>query len=98
VVDGTAAQPTEITAVEAWYTGHKDVKFLYSVDDETPVAVADTIKKYNLKGKSGLGLGRGGPGAASVKDGDLTSPSTSRPTCRGSSRRFSCSCTRYLPD
>jgi simple sugar transport system substrate-binding protein len=53
VVDGGALEPGEITAVEAWYTGHKDVKFLYAVDDGDSVAVADTIKKFNLKGKVG---------------------------------------------
>jgi simple sugar transport system substrate-binding protein len=73
VVDGTAAQPTEITAVEAWYTGHKDVKFLYSVDDGDAVAVADTIKKYNLKGKvGGSGWDVEVPVLQGVKEGNLT--------------------------
>ena len=73
VVDGTAAQPAEITAVEAWYTGHKDVKFLYSVDDGDAVAVADTIKKYNLKGKvGGSGWDVEVPVLQGVKDGNLT--------------------------
>ena len=73
VVDGTAAQPAEITAVEAWYTGHKDVKFLYSVDDGDAVAVADTIKKYNLKGKvGGSGWDVEVPVLQGVKSGHLT--------------------------
>ena len=73
VVDGTAAQPAEITAVEAWYTGHKDVKFLYSVDDGDAVAVADTIKKYNLRGKvGGSGWDVEVPVLQGVKDGNLT--------------------------
>jgi simple sugar transport system substrate-binding protein len=53
VVDGGALQPPEITAVEAWYAGHKDVKFMYAVDDGDSVAVADCISKNNLKGKVG---------------------------------------------
>jgi simple sugar transport system substrate-binding protein len=53
VVDGGPLEPGEITAVESWYVGHKDVKFLYSVDDGDSVAVADTIVKYGLKGKVG---------------------------------------------
>jgi simple sugar transport system substrate-binding protein len=73
VVDGTAAQPAEITAVEAWYTGHKDVKFLYSVDDGDAVAVADTIKKYNLKGKvGGSGWDVEVPVLQGVQSGELT--------------------------
>jgi simple sugar transport system substrate-binding protein len=53
VVAGGALESGEIAAVEAWYTGHKDVKFLYAVDDGDSVAVADTITKYKLKGKVG---------------------------------------------
>ena len=72
VVDGGALEPGEITAVEAWYTGHKDVKFLYSVDDGDAVAVADTIKKYNLKGKvGGSGWDVEVPVLQSVKNGQL---------------------------
>ena len=72
VVDGGALEPQEITAVEAWYTGHKDVKFLYSVDDGDAVAVADTIKKYNLKGKvGGSGWDVEVPVLQGVKSGQL---------------------------
>ena len=72
VVAGGAAEPQEITAVEAWYTGHKDVKFLYSVDDGDAVAVADTIKKYNLKGKvGGSGWDVEVPVLQGVKSGQL---------------------------
>jgi simple sugar transport system substrate-binding protein len=72
VVDGGAAEAGEIAAVEAWYTGHKDVKFLYSVDDGDAVAVADTIKKYNLKGKvGGSGWDVEVPVLQGVKSGEL---------------------------
>ncbi len=73
VVAGGALEPGEITAVEAWYTGHKDVKFLYSVDDGDAVAVADTIKKYNLKGKvGGSGWDVEVPVLQGVQSGELT--------------------------
>jgi len=73
VVDGGALEPGEITAVEAWYTGHKDVKFLYAVDDGDSVAVADTIQKYNLKGKvGGSGWDVEVPVLQGVKSGHLT--------------------------
>jgi simple sugar transport system substrate-binding protein len=49
-IAGGALLPQEITAVQAWWEGHKDVKFLYSVDDGDSVAVADCIAKNNLKG------------------------------------------------
>jgi simple sugar transport system substrate-binding protein len=41
----------EFLSVPAYYLGHKDVKFLYAVDDGTGEAVAKTIAKYNLVGK-----------------------------------------------
>jgi simple sugar transport system substrate-binding protein len=73
VVAGGALEPAEITAVEAWYTGHKDVKFLYAVDDGDSVAVADTIRKYNLKGKvGGSGWDVEVPVLQGVQDGSLT--------------------------
>lgn len=73
VVAGGALEPGEIAAVEAWYTGHKDVKFLYSVDDGDSVAVADTISKYNLKGKVfGSGWDVEVPVLQGVKDGNLS--------------------------
>ncbi|HYA44447.1 MAG TPA: substrate-binding domain-containing protein, partial [Acidimicrobiales bacterium] len=50
---GGAAETAELAAVEAWYLGHKDVKFLYSVDNGDSIAVATTIAKYGLKGKVG---------------------------------------------
>lgn len=52
-VAGGALEPQELTAVPAWYLGHKDVKFFYSVDDGDSLAVADTIDKYHLQGKVG---------------------------------------------
>jgi len=52
-VAGGALEPQELTAVPAWYLGHKDVKFFYAVDDGDSLAVADTIEKYSLHGKVG---------------------------------------------
>ncbi|HTX00844.1 MAG TPA: substrate-binding domain-containing protein, partial [Acidimicrobiales bacterium] len=73
VVDGGALETTEIPAVEAWYTGHKDVKFLYAVDDGDSVAVIDTITKYNLKGKvGGSGWDVEVPVLQGVQDGSLS--------------------------
>ena len=43
----------EITKVNAWYLGHKDVKFMYGTGNVDGIAIADLIKKYNLKGKVG---------------------------------------------
>ena len=41
----------ESTAVEAYYLGHKDVKFMYAVDDGTGEAVATTITKEQSGGQ-----------------------------------------------
>jgi len=53
VVAGGALVPAEITAVQAWWEGHKDVKFMYSVDNGDSEAVADCITKNHLKGTVG---------------------------------------------
>ncbi len=53
VVAGGALVPAEITAVQAWWEGHKDVKFLYSVDNGDSEAVADCITKNHLHGITG---------------------------------------------
>jgi len=72
-IAGGALEPPEIAAVEAWYTGHKDVKFFYSVDDGDSVAVADCITKNNLKGKvGGSGWDVEVPVLQGVQDGSLT--------------------------
>jgi simple sugar transport system substrate-binding protein len=71
-VAGGAAQPAELTAVPAWYLGHKDVKFMYTVDSGDSIAVADTIAKYNLKGKvGGSGWDVGVPVLQQVQQGAL---------------------------
>jgi simple sugar transport system substrate-binding protein len=41
----------EYNKVSAWYAGHKDVKFMMSVDSGDSNAVAQFIQKNNLKGK-----------------------------------------------
>jgi simple sugar transport system substrate-binding protein len=72
VVAGGALQSGEIAAVEAWYTGHKDVKFMYSVDSGDSIAVATTIQKYNLQGKvGGSGWDVGVPVLQGVQSGNL---------------------------
>jgi simple sugar transport system substrate-binding protein len=53
----STVQATNNSDVEAWYLGHKDVKFLYGVDDGDGVAVADCISKYNLAATGVLGSG-----------------------------------------
>jgi simple sugar transport system substrate-binding protein len=71
-VAGGALQTGEIAAVESWYTGHKDVKFMYTVDSGDSIAVATTIAKYNLKGKvGGSGWDVGVPVLQGVQDGSL---------------------------
>ncbi|MCU1492915.1 MAG: sugar transporter substrate-binding protein [Acidimicrobiaceae bacterium] len=73
VVNGTALQATEITAVQSWYEGHKNVKFLYGVDGGDSIAVATLIAKNNLKGKvGGSGWDVAVPTLQQVKSGALT--------------------------
>jgi simple sugar transport system substrate-binding protein len=55
---GTGAdQGPEVAAVESWYQGHQDAKFLYAVDDGSGIGVADCVQKYNLKAKGVGGSG-----------------------------------------
>ena len=55
-VAGGALQAAETTAVQAWWEGHKDVKFMYAVDSGDSIAVAQCIANNNLAGKT-LGSG-----------------------------------------
>jgi len=68
-----AAENAEVTAVDSWYQGHKDVKFLYAVDAGSGIAVAKTVAKYNLasKGIKGSGWDVGTPTLQQVKAGNL---------------------------
>jgi simple sugar transport system substrate-binding protein len=71
-IDGGLLAAAEITAVEAWYQGHKDVKFLYTVDNGDSLAVAALISKFNLKGKvGGSGWNIPIPVLQAVQDGNL---------------------------
>jgi simple sugar transport system substrate-binding protein len=45
----------EATAINAWYLGHKDVKFMYCVDAGSTSEAAAVVEKYNLKGKVFVG-------------------------------------------
>lgn len=68
-----AAENAELTAVDSWYQGHKDVKFLYAVDAGSGIAVAKTVDKYDLASKGILGSGWdvGTPTLQQVKAGNL---------------------------
>lgn len=69
-----AQQSAELTAVDAWYQGHHNVKFMYAVDDGSGIAVADAIKKYSLasKGIGGSGWDVSIPTLDQVKAGHLS--------------------------
>jgi simple sugar transport system substrate-binding protein len=46
----------EYNKIAAWYSGHKDVKFMMAVDSGDSNAVAQFIQKNNLKGKVGASV------------------------------------------
>jgi simple sugar transport system substrate-binding protein len=46
-----ALQPQELTAIEAFWTGHTSYKGLFAVDSGSTISVGQTVQKYNLKGK-----------------------------------------------
>lgn len=66
-----AAESKEVSAVESWFTGHKDAKFLYAVDAGSGIAVAKTVAKFKSTGVKGSGWDVGTPTLQQVKDGNL---------------------------
>jgi len=71
-IAGGALQAAEITAVQAWWLGHKNVKFLYAVDSGDSIAVAQCIASNNLKGTTlGSGWDVGTPVLQGVSNGNL---------------------------
>jgi simple sugar transport system substrate-binding protein len=68
-----ADQGPEVAAVESWYQGHQDVKFLYSVDEGSGIGVAECVKKFSLKAKGvgGSGWDVSTPTLQQVQEGNL---------------------------
>jgi simple sugar transport system substrate-binding protein len=66
-----AAEGAELSAVEAWFQGHKDAKFLYAVDSGSGIAVAKTVAKFQSTGVKGSGWDVGTPTLQQVKSGNL---------------------------
>ena len=52
-----AALPKELSTVDAYYVGHKDVKGMFAVDAGSTQAVAQVIQKYKLRDKGVKGGG-----------------------------------------
>ncbi len=52
-----AVQGAEIPAVQAWYEGHQNVKFMYAVGSGESIAVATASRKNGLKAKGINGSG-----------------------------------------
>ena len=46
-----AALPKELSTIDAYYQGHKDVKGMFAVDAGSTQGTAQVIKKYNLSDK-----------------------------------------------
>jgi simple sugar transport system substrate-binding protein len=68
-----ATQGPEISAVQSWYLGHQDVKFMYAVGSSEGIAVATAISKLGLaaKGIGGSSFDVGTPALEGVKSGQL---------------------------
>ena len=63
----------EYNKIQAWYTGNKDVKFMFAVDSGDSDALAQFIQKNNLTGKvGGAGWDVGVPVVQGIKAGHLT--------------------------
>jgi simple sugar transport system substrate-binding protein len=57
VVATGAAVPAELSAIEAYVTGHSSVKGLFAVDAGSTQSLAQTIQKHNLRAKGVKGGG-----------------------------------------
>ncbi len=66
-----AAESKEVSAVESWFEGHKDAKFLYAVDAGSGIAVAKTVEKFQSTGVKGSGWDVGTPTLQQVQKGNL---------------------------
>ncbi|HEY9292588.1 MAG TPA: substrate-binding domain-containing protein [Microlunatus sp.] len=66
-----AIETKELSAVDSWFQGHKDAKFLYAVDSGSGIAVAKTVEKYKSTGVKGSGWDVGTPTLEQVKSGNL---------------------------
>jgi simple sugar transport system substrate-binding protein len=49
VIATGAAVPKELSTIDAYYQGHKDVKGMFAVDAGSTQGLAQVIKKYNLR-------------------------------------------------
>ena len=57
VIATGAALPKELSTVDAYYVGHKNIKGMFAVDAGSTQAVAQTIQKYKLRDKGVKGGG-----------------------------------------
>jgi simple sugar transport system substrate-binding protein len=57
VIATGAAVAKELSTIDAYYQGHKDVKGMFAVDAGSTQSVAQVIKKYNLRDKDVKGGG-----------------------------------------
>jgi simple sugar transport system substrate-binding protein len=57
VIATGAALPKELSTVDAYWVGHKDTKGMFAVDAGSTQAVAQVIKKYNLRDQDVKGGG-----------------------------------------
>jgi simple sugar transport system substrate-binding protein len=57
VIATGAALPKELSTVDAYYVGHKDIKGMFAVDAGSTQAVAQVIQKYKLRDKGVKGGG-----------------------------------------
>jgi simple sugar transport system substrate-binding protein len=48
-------QATELTTIEAFWTGHTSYKGMFAVDSGSTISVGQTMQKYKLKGKVAAG-------------------------------------------
>jgi simple sugar transport system substrate-binding protein len=68
-----ATEGPALTSIQAWYQGHKNVKFMFSSGGSNGVAVAKTIQKLNLaaKGIGGAAFDVGLPVLQQIQAGHL---------------------------
>ena len=96
-VQSIASGPTvneELSRIRSFYLGHQDLKGMFAVDAGSTQGVGEVMQQFNLPSK---GVHAGGydllPKTLElIQAGSSTSPSTSRPICRASTRRWRCSC------
>ncbi len=87
--------PAELSAIEAYYTGHKATKGMYAVDGGSTESLAKVMQKFGLAGKvKAGGFDLTEATQKLLSEGQIEFTIDQQPYLQGFLPVLSCSCTR----